>query len=575
MVGQAMEASIVAASSDDDQTLLPARKNLEGAGNTRLKMSEWEPNPGQTISHYKLLEKLGGGGMGVVYKAEDTRLDRKVALKLLPRGLAHNEHALVRFRREAKAASALNHPNICAVYDIGDEGEKAFIVMEFLDGVTLKFLIGANSLDLGQLLEISGAVADALSAAHAKSIIHRDIKPENIFICDGGHPKVLDFGLAKINTPDLRPAESDTLALTEVGLVMGTLPYMSPEQLQGRCVDHRTDIFSLGAVVYEMATGQRPFSGETSLELSSSILRDTPKPVIELRPELPTGLHRIVDRCLSKEPEERYSSARELRDALDLLRRQLSPVSRGAVPVASIAVLPFTNMSSDPENEFFADGLTEEIMNTLTQIEELHVAARRSTSAFKGKHGDLRVVGERLNVTSVLEGSIRRAGGRTRINVQLVNVADGYHLWSESYEREVEDVFKVQDEISRAIASRLKVDLFSLIGGSLAVQTAVDVFLRRVLADESINHYFAGTDVAHLRAHQTMFISALLGGPAPYTGRDIGAAHARLRPCLTDVHFDAILKHFRASLQEIGVKDEKAERVMKLLEGKRNAVLNR
>ena len=542
-------------------------------------MTEPELLIGQILSHYRILQKLGGGGMSVVYKAEDARLERKVALKLLPHDLAHNEQALVRFRREAKAASALNHPNICTVYDIGEDKGKAFIVMEFLDGTVLKSLIGTNSIELDRLLEISRDIADALSAAHAKNIIHRDIKPENIFICDSGHLKVLDFGLAKIKAPDDKQGEAETLTLTEAGLAMGTLPYMSPEQLRGRSVDHRTDIFSLGAVLYEMATGQRPFSGGTSLELSSSILRDTPKSVIELRPELPTGLHRIVDRCLSKEPTERYVSAQELRQALDLLRQQVSSGSLTAVPEAvvraSIAVLPFISLSADPENEFFADGLTEEIMNTLTQIEELRVAARRSAFSFKGKHVDLRIVGERLNARTVLEGSVRRAGNRIRINVQLVNVSDGYHLWSERYDREVQDVFEVQDEISRAIANRLKVDLFSLIGGSQTVEAAIDAFFRRVLADESINHFFAGADIAHLRAHQTMFVSALLGGPEPYTGRDIGTAHAHLQPRLNDTHFDAFLQHFRASLKDVGVKDEKVERVMRLLEGQRSTVLNR
>ena len=533
---------------------------------------------GQILSRYRILQKLGAGGMGVVYKAEDTLLDRKVALKLLPHDLANDEQALVRFRREAKAASALNHPNICTVYDICEDKGKPFIVMEFLDGAVLKSMIGMNPMELDQLLEISRDIADALSAAHGKNIVHRDIKPENIFICDGGHPKVLDFGLAKINAPDDKQDESETLILTEAGLVVGSLPYMSPEQLRGGSVDHRTDIFSLGTMLYEMATGQRPFSGGSSLELSSSILRDTPKSVIELRPELPTGLHRIVDRCLSKEPIERYVSAQELCQALDRLRRQVSSGSLSAVPEAvvgaSIAVLPFISLSTDPEDEFFADGLTEEIINTLTQIEELRVAARRSAFSFKGKHVDLRIAGERLNVKTVLEGSVRRAGNRIRINAQLVNVSDGYHLWSERYDREVQDVFEVQDEISRAIANRLKVDLFSLIGGSQTVEAVIDAFFRRVLADKSINHFFAGVDVAHLRAHQTMFVSALLGGPEPYTGRDIGAAHAHLQPQLNDTHFDAFLKHFRASQKEVGVKDEKAERVMKLLEDKRSTVLN-
>jgi len=542
-------------------------------------MAELDPLIGHVLLHYRILQKVGRGGMGVVYEGEDTRLGRKVAVKLLPLDLAHDQQALVRFRREAKAASALNHPNICTVYDIGEETGKAFIIMEFLDGTTLKSLIGRNSMELDWMLQISSDIADALSAAHAKNIIHRDIKPENIFICDCGHPKVLDFGLAKINTPEDKQVESETLSLTEAGLALGTVPYMSPEQLRGRSVDHRTDIFSLGVILYEMATGQRPFSGDTSVELSSSILRDSPKPVIELRPELPTGLHRIVDRCLLKEPTERYASAGDLRQALDLLRRHLSFGSSqsdpGAVPLASIAVLPFTSMSPGQENELFADGLAEEIMNTLTQIEELRVAARRSAFAFKGKHLDLRIVGERLNVRTVLEGSVRRAGNRLRINVQLVSVSDGYQLWAERYDREIQNVLEVQEEISHAVANRLKVDLFSLIGGSKTVQAAIDAFLQRALADKSIRHFFAGTDVAQLRAHHAMFMSALLGGPDPYTGRDIGAVHAHLQPRLKDRHFDALLNHFRASLNEVGVKEDKVERVMNLLEAKRNAVLNR
>jgi len=538
-----------------------------------------DPRIGTTVSHYRILEKLGGGGMGVVYRAEDTRLHRYVALKFLPDSVVQESQALARFQREAQAASALNHPNICTVFDIGEEKGKAFIVMEYLEGVTLKAVIARQPIELGRLLEISGEIADALVAAHAKNIIHRDIKPENIFVCGGGHLKVLDFGLAKINGPDEREGETTVFALSEAGIALGTLPYMSPEQLQGRSVDHRTDIFSLGAVLYEMAVGQRPFIGGTSLELSSSILRDAPKPITDFRPELPTGLHRIVSRCLSKEPTERYASAQELRQALELLRREMSSGSprtaAEAVREVSVAVLPFTNMSADPENEFFADGLTEEIINALTQIEELRVAARRSTLAFKGTHIDLRVVGERLNVKAVLEGSIRRAGTRIRINAQLISVSDGYHLWSEHYDRELDDIFGVQDDISRAIANRLKVDLFSLIGGSQTVSAAVEAFYRRILADESIGHFFTHSDLAHLRAHQNMFVSALLGGPEPYTGRAIGAIHAHLKPRLNDAHFDAFLKHFRAALREVGVNDDKVDRIIKLLEGKRSSVLNR
>ena len=419
---------------------------------------------GKTVSHYRILEELGAGGMGVVYKAQDTRLDRFVALKLLPEELAHDRQAMERFRREAKAASALNHPNICTIHDIGEEDGRAFFAMEFLDGKTLKHTIANQPVELERMLELSSQIADALSAAHSKNIIHRDIKPANIFVTERGFAKVLDFGLAKVASPNEIDDDLATLTLTQAGAVIGTLAYMSPEQLQGRHIDHRTDIFALGAVLYEMATGQRPFTGRTSMELSSSILRDAPKPLAELRPELPSALQKILDHCLAKELTDRYSSAREIRDAVDRLRRELA-CGACAAPTsatgASIAVLPFTNMSADSESEFFADGVTEEIINALTQIGDLRVAARTSAFSFKGKNVDLRIVGERLNVRTVLEGSVRKAGNRLRIMAQLINLADGYHLWSERYDRELKDIFEVQDDIARAIADRLKVSLKS------------------------------------------------------------------------------------------------------------------
>ncbi|MFY9559979.1 MAG: protein kinase [Terriglobales bacterium] len=422
---------------------------------------------GTKLGDYEIVSLLGSGSMGDVYCARDPRLQRAVAIKVLPSFLSSDPDRLRRFEHEARAVASLNHPHVVTIHSIEEAGGVHFLTMELVEGQTLDRLIPDGGLPLEQFFEFAESLAAAVAAAHSKGIVHRDLKPGNIMVDTRGSIKVLDFGVAKMAEP-AEPGSQDSRlsghSPTEPGMVIGTLPYMSPEQLQGKNLDHRSDLFSLGAVLYEMATGQRPFSGDTPAELMSSILRDRTKPVTELRADLPTSLERVLERCLAKEVADRYASAQDLLAAIGRLRREFSSglhASAISSPEASVAVLPFLNLSADPENEFFADGITEEIINALAQIKSLHVAARTSSFSFKGKHVDLRVISERLNVRTVLEGSVRRAGNEVRITAQLVNLADGYHLWSEKYDREMKDIFAIQDEIARSIAERLKVTLES------------------------------------------------------------------------------------------------------------------
>ncbi len=453
---------------------------------------------GQIVSHYRVVRQLGGGGMGVVYAAEDLKLGRQVALKFLTEALATDSDALERLRREARAASALNHPNICTIHDIDEHAGQHFIVMELLEGQTLKHRISGGPLTIEQAAKYGAQISDALEAAHAKGIIHRDIKPANIFVDKRDQIKVLDFGLAKL----LRASTDETLTqtITQAPGVLGTLPYMPPEQLKGGGMDARVDIYSVGAVLYEMVTGRRPFREGTTAQLIDDILHHAPAPPGCIRPGIPARAEEIILKCLDKVPEKRYQSAKEL--AVDLQR--LTVPSSAAVPVStlrgpvrgrwtlaiagasllalltvvimnvggwrswllhhsgsptiqSLAVLPLENMTGDASQEYFSDGMTDELITELAKLSALKVISRTSVMQYKGTKKTLPQISRELGVDGIIEGSVAREGEQVRITVQLLDGPNDRHLWADTYQRELRGVLALQSELARAIASQINI----------------------------------------------------------------------------------------------------------------------
>lgn len=451
---------------------------------------------GKAVSHYKVTDKLGAGGMGEVYLAEDTRLDRTVALKFLPSSMWNEAEAQQRLIREAKSASKLDHPNIVTIYGIDEYEGRPFIVMAYVRGLTMDAYCAAQRPATDELIELFLQIADGLQHAHESGIIHRDLKPGNILIDDRGRPRILDFGIARMR---------GTTRLTQAGSTIGTLAYSPPELAQGKDAEVPSDIFSLGVVMYQMLTGRLPFEGEHEAALIDSIVHEPPLPFRESGTLVPMRLQGAILRCLEKQPTKRFPNCAALINELRSCKsgHVSSGPAEGAPAKPSIAVLPFANMSADPENEYFSDGLSEELMNVLARNPGLRVTGRTSSFSFKGKQEDLREIGLKLGVETLLEGSVRKAGNRVRITAQLVKALDGFHLWTETYDRVLDDIFVVQDDIAKSVSEAMNVALL----GKATPRTHVNAESFNLLMQA--NHFLSLTTQDSMERAKALFEDAL------------------------------------------------------------------
>ena len=488
--------------------------------------------PDSRLGSYHILAKLGEGGMGEVYRATDTRLDREVAIKVLPAAMAGDAGRLALFEREARTVARLSHPNIVVIYSVEEAEGVPFITMELVEGRDLSQVVTPGGLALARVLDLVVPLADAIAAAHEQGVTHRDLKPANVMVTHTGRVKVLDFGIAKpvVLESETDPGEAATVTapVSAAGRILGTVPYMAPEQLRGGATDARTDLFALGVLLYELLTGRRPFQGPTTADISSAILRDQPAPLTSIRADAPAALERIIARCLEKDPERRIQTAKDVRNELELVRRALDTGVTGVIKeTASVAVLPFVNHSREKDDEYFADGITEDVIAHLAKVRTLKVISRTSVMSLKERDEGLREIAARLEVGHLLEGSVRRAGDRVRIVAQLIDAASGRHIWADTYDRRLTDIFVIQTDVAIQIAAALKAELSPGEHDRLNREPTQDL--------QAYEHYLRGRH--GLAGHST---NELLRGIDQFNAaidrdRDFALAHVGLAMALTQL----------------------------------------